>query len=146
VPAYYGESSLNTPDGDAFAGPLIPGAPIEDAPVAVDGSDGWLIDQVGDRFQLLIFADDPSRLDRAALERLREAPIPVEPIVVAPRAATLPGVRVLVDRKGLAARRVDARDGSAYLLRPDQHLAARWRAFDPDMVRAAVARATCNEP
>ena len=51
---------------------------------------------------------------------------------------------MLHDVQGLVARRYDARDGSAFLLRPDQHLAARWRSPDPARVRAAVARATCN--
>ena len=46
--------------------------------------------------------------------------------------------------QGLVARRYDAKPGTAYLVRPDQHVAARWRAFDPPRVRAAVARATCN--
>jgi 3-(3-hydroxy-phenyl)propionate hydroxylase len=29
-------------------------------------------------------------------------------------------------------------------LRPDQHVCARFRAFDLARVRAAIARATCN--
>jgi 3-(3-hydroxy-phenyl)propionate hydroxylase len=32
-----------------------------------------------------------------------------------------------------------------YLLRPDQHVCARWREFDLPSVRAAIARATCND-
>ena len=144
VPAFYSASSLNTPDGDAFDSHMVPGAPMEDAPIAVQGRNGWLLDQVGNRFQLLVYADDASTVDRALLAGLRDAPIPVEAIVVSPRPADLPGVRVLQDLKGLVARRYDARDGSAFLLRPDQHLAARWRGVDAAKVRQAVARATCN--
>ncbi len=144
VPAFYVDSSLNTPDEDEFASHLVPGAPVEDAPVSVNGRDGWLIDQVGNGFHLLVYAEDAARVDAAPLAALRNAPIPVEAIVVSPRAAVRSGVRVLQDRKGRFAQRYDARDGSAYLLRPDQHLAARWRAFDALKVRAAVARATCN--
>jgi 3-(3-hydroxy-phenyl)propionate hydroxylase len=43
------------------------------------------------------------------------------------------------------ARRYDARPGTCYLLRPDQHVCARWRAFDLGAVRAAIARAV-GEP
>jgi len=47
----------------------------------------------------------------------------------------------IVDAEGLLARRYDARPGTTYLFRPDQHVAARWRAFDLAQVRAAIARA-----
>jgi 3-(3-hydroxy-phenyl)propionate hydroxylase len=40
------------------------------------------------------------------------------------------------------ARRYDARPGTAYLIRPDQHVAARWRRVDLAAVQAALARAT----
>lgn len=56
----------------------------------------------------------------------------------------MPGLRVLHDVKGLVAKRYDARDGTTLLLRPDQHVAARWRAVDVAQVRSAVQRATCN--
>ena len=74
--------------------------------------------------------------------------IPVETLVVAIGAAAIatPGIAMVVDGDGLAVRRFDARAGTAYLIRPDQHVAARWRAFDAAAVRAAVARATCNDP
>ncbi len=56
-------------------------------------------------------------------------------------AAGLPGV---IDTDGLLARRYDMQDGGAYLIRPDQHIAARWRAPSLPAVRAALARAACT--
>jgi 3-(3-hydroxy-phenyl)propionate hydroxylase len=144
VPAHYTDSSLNTPDVDTFDSRMEPGAPMDDAPVVVSGEQAWLLDQIGSRFQLLVVADDVSTVDHAQLLRLVDAPIPVEPIVVARRAGAIPGVRVLEDAQGLFARRYDAQPGSVFLVRPDQHIAARWRDLDIAQIRAAVARATCN--
>jgi 3-(3-hydroxy-phenyl)propionate hydroxylase len=39
------------------------------------------------------------------------------------------------------AARFDGQPGSCYLIRPDQHVAARWRSFDLAAVRAAIALA-----
>jgi 3-(3-hydroxy-phenyl)propionate hydroxylase len=39
------------------------------------------------------------------------------------------------------ARRYDARDGACYLIRPDQHIAARWRKLDVSSVELALRRA-----
>jgi 3-(3-hydroxy-phenyl)propionate hydroxylase len=144
VPSIYSNSALNSPDTEPFDGSMEPGSPVDDAPVRLDGRDAWLIDQVGNRFQLMVYANDPVNIDESSLVALRDAPVPVEAIVVSPRAGKLRGLRSLEDSKGLIARRYDARDGSAYLLRPDQHVCARWRVFDAGKVRAAVARATCN--
>jgi 3-(3-hydroxy-phenyl)propionate hydroxylase len=49
--------------------------------------------------------------------------------------------RDLTDAEGLVAARFDGRPGSCYLIRPDQHVAARWRSFDLAAVRAAIAQA-----
>jgi len=149
VPAHLGGSALNTPDSAAFAGVMHPGAPLADAPVrTADGQAGWLLAHTGGRFQLLLFVDAPDALDaatRATLAALQDAPIPVQPLLVARQAGTPPaGCAVVVDAQGTAARRCDARPGTAYLLRPDQHVAARWRALDAAAVRAAVARATAQ--
>jgi 3-(3-hydroxy-phenyl)propionate hydroxylase len=51
---------------------------------------------------------------------------------------------VLEDIEGLASRRYDAQSGAVYLLRPDQHVAARWRHFDADATERALARATAR--
>jgi len=144
VPAFYSASSLNTPPEDSYAGFMEPGAPMEDAPVTVQGKAGWLLDQVGNRFQLLVYSEDPAKLDVTVLRNLMDAGIPVEPIVASPKAGEIAGVRLLQDIKGLVAQRYDARDGTVFLLRPDQHIAGRWRSVDIEKVRTAVARATCN--
>ena len=53
-----------------------------------------------------------------------------------------PRPRMLVDAQRLLASRYDATPGTTYLLRPDQHVCARWREFDAAALQAAIARAT----
>lgn len=147
VPSFLTGSRLNTPDSDVFAGDMVPGAPMDDAPITLDGRGCWLQDQAGNRFTLLLFAGDVASVtgaQRDHLAQLANDAIPVDTVIVTPNGGQLDGLRVVADSKGLAARRYDAAAGAVYLLRPDQHVAARWRSFDAAPVRAAVARATCN--
>jgi len=165
LPAILADSPLNTPDRDAdFArgpGAMVPGAPAADAPVA-GPSGSWLLDYVGGVFALLCFDAAVVRSDVVALAqdaiRCRVVEIggvrgqipagfttqaPAEARPHAPHAAT-PAFTRIDDVDGLAARRYDAQPGTVYLLRPDQHVCARWRKFDLASVRAAITRATCN--
>ena len=150
VPAFLTASSLNTPDEapDAFAGRMLPGAPMDDAPVLDNGDEGWLLDKVGNQFFALYFADDPAALDAAtvaALSNLSFGSIAVQPLVISRQAGVVAGgISNLEDPRGIAAQRYGATHGTVYLLRPDQHVAARWRKLDAAKVKAAVARATCN--
>ncbi|MBD5802300.1 3-(3-hydroxy-phenyl)propionate/3-hydroxycinnamic acid hydroxylase [Azoarcus sp. Aa7] len=147
VPSFLVESSLNTADSEVFAGNMIPGAPMDDAPIALADGTQWLLGAVGNRFQLLHYIPDAGALDAAAAQALRsliDAPIPVEAIVVAERGTAPAGLKTLIDAKGRVRERYDLREGTSYLVRPDQHVAARWRGLDVAQVRAAVARATCN--
>ena len=157
VPTHLNDSPLNTPDTEPFAGVMAPGAPLDDAPVQamVAGSaaqTGWLLHHTGHRFVLLLFCDEPGALDAAqrdAIGALAQERIPVHTLVMARLAAQpLEGVDgaidVVVDTKGLAAQRCDAQPGTTYLLRPDQHVAARWRRLDVQAVKRAVARATAQ--
>jgi len=132
VPTLALDSPLNTPDAEAFDGWMVPGAPMDDAPVTVDGRASWLLREVAcenSGFTLLVFGDGPISLP----------PTPVTLRLVRLVATATAGA--LVDTEGLAARRYDARPGSCYLIRPDQHVAARWHRFDPDAIQAALARA-----
>lgn len=146
VPSFLTTSSLNTPDSEHFDGNMLPGAPMDDAPVEAAGKPSWLADHIGGRFQLLYFCEDPSTLSapmQQQLHRLAEASIPVHALVISRRsgACLLDGV---VDREGLAFQRYDAQAGTVYLVRPDQHIAARWREMEVSRIVAAVARATAN--
>jgi 3-(3-hydroxy-phenyl)propionate hydroxylase len=140
VPSYYVDSPLNTPDVDEFSGSMEPGAPLDDAPVSVDGRASWLLDHIGNRFQLMVYCDDASTLDLALLRSVEN----VEVVVVTSREQPLKGLTVLHDVKGRFAQRFDAKHGTTYLVRPDQHVCARWRTFDAARANAALARATCN--
>jgi hypothetical protein len=51
----------------------------------------------------------------------------------------LNGIAVLEDHAAMVARRYDLQAGSCYLIRPDQHVAARWRDLSVDRVRDALA-------
>lgn len=143
VPAVYDGSALNTPDSDVFAAAMRPGAPCADAPVALDGAPDWFLQHVGDGFTALLFTSgEPDAGQKAAMQRLAQARIPIRTLVVAPAGQARAGV--LEDSAGLLAARYDAQPGTSYLLRPDQHVAARWRSFDPERFACALARATQN--
>jgi 3-(3-hydroxy-phenyl)propionate hydroxylase len=145
VPSFLTQSLLNTPDVDSFDGVMVPGAPMDDAPVQTAGQDSWLLDHVGKQFSLMLFVDTaPSAELQAQLQALAAYPTAVRPLIVASRPLNVSGVDVLVDAQGWAVKRYDAQPGTAYLLRPDQHVAARWRQLDTDRVRQALARATAN--
>ena len=147
VPSFLTGSRLNTPDVDDFAGDMVPGAPMDDAPVGAAGGKPWLLQALGDRFQLLYYTADASAIDAetsARLKGLDSGPIPVEAVVVAERGVAPNGLKTLIDIKGRMRERYDLEPETSYLVRPDQHVAARWRRLDTGKVHAAVARATCN--
>ena len=146
VPAILRTSPLNTrdrdPDFPRKPGALMPGAPAADAPVRGPGSgeDGaWLLGYLGGSFTLLGFGDAVGPHGVAVLARDR-----IACKVVQVGGKSVAGAIFVDDVEGSAARRYDARPGTVYLLRPDQHVCARWREFDLPSVRTAIARATCN--
>lgn len=143
LPSTYTKSPLNTPDADQFAGAMLPGAPSVDAPVKVNGEDGWFLPQLRAQFSLLLFCDasGPSAKQLEELSALSH----IEAVLVLPAGAKIDTtLRTLVDSEGLLAQRFDAQAGTTYLMRPDQHIAARWRSLDAQRVLDALLRATCN--
>ena len=120
---------------------------MSDAPVDGNGEQ-WLLSAFGNRFKLMLYADDgdqPDSAKLAELQALQRDEIPVGLVVVHRGGAASAGVPALHDAQGMVAERFDARPGSAWLIRPDQHIAARWRDVSADKVRTAVARATAQQ-
>lgn len=143
LPSVYADSTLNTPDLDGFGKSMRPGSPAADAPVALQGQPDWLLRHTGNEFTGIYFAgtaNDAEVFTQA--ETLAREAIPLQTLVVAPAGQGGPGM--FEDSEGLFAARYGATPGSFYLLRPDQHVCARWRHFNVQAVRAAVARASCN--
>ncbi|HYF57860.1 MAG TPA: FAD-dependent oxidoreductase [Burkholderiaceae bacterium] len=123
------DSPLVTPDAEPFEGAMRPGTPCADAPLAHDGRRGWLLNRLGRGFAVLTFGPRP-------VAEVRSGAIAAPVLSVGDDVA---------DVEGLLARRYDGRPGTTYLIRPDQHVAARWRAFDAAAVAAAIDRA-CGRP
>ncbi|MEC8641705.1 MAG: FAD-dependent oxidoreductase [Pseudomonadota bacterium] len=121
VPCQLTDSPLNGPDDGGFDVPQTVGMVALDAPLSDrDGNATWLMNQLGGRFVCLVTGD-------------AEAPANL------PEDVDL--VRVGRSGFGDADGRVQERYGSAvYLVRPDQHIAARWMAPGADDIRAGLAR------
>ena len=122
VPCTYDGSPLNGPDHPDLPARTRPGAPVVDAPIGAS----WLIDALGNRFQLLTLnAEAPARLE-------------IDGVVVD---------RLALDANSgsedyLRQRYLGNADSAVYLLRPDQHVAARWTHYDADAVAEAVRKST----
>ncbi|MBZ0123897.1 MAG: FAD-dependent oxidoreductase, partial [Roseovarius sp.] len=114
VPALHDGSPLNTPDA-LPAGPLRsrPGAPCPDATFV----NGFLLERLGGGFVLMGIGTEP----------------PEVPGTV-PLSVPAPG-------DDLRARYLGDAPRALYLIRPDQHVAARWADAAPDAIAAALSRA-----
>ena len=143
TPTHLWNSSLCTLDTDHFDCLLRPGSPMDDAPIERDGQPGWLLQELGGDFTLLLFTDRPEMLGSVLtdLDPQGSGQVSTRWVVVSEQPGTLPGAVVLQDVRHFAAERYDAREGTVYLIRPDQHIAARWRHPNAAQVRAALARA-----
>ncbi|MBU9443503.1 FAD-dependent oxidoreductase [Burkholderia multivorans] len=145
TPAVLDGSPLNTPDrvGETFACAMRPGAAAADAPVRAEHGASWLLPHLHGGFAGVLFGLPG---DGAALaQAVADLALPVRPVLVVPAGHAQPvaGVDVVEDVDGLAAQRYDARPGTFYLLRPDQHVCARMRALDRQAIAEALARAIC---
>ncbi|MBR1206111.1 MULTISPECIES: FAD-dependent oxidoreductase [unclassified Bradyrhizobium] len=128
VPSVY-DTPLSSGDRDSWRGGPRPGASMLDAPVTEQGGGSSYLTDVfirqGTRFTLLEFGNGVAA----------DVPDGVGTIRVG-------GEGGLVDAQGLAGKRYDAEPGTAYLLRPDGYVAARFRNAERPGLDAALARAS----
>ncbi len=125
VPCTYDGSDLNS--ADALDGPsrTRPGSPCPDAPM----DDGYLLPKLGDGFTLLtIDADAPEMIEEDGIKVTRLA-------LSTGGDPTSP----------LKQRYLGDATSAVYLIRPDQHVAARRASYDENQFRAAIRRATGKE-
>jgi 3-(3-hydroxy-phenyl)propionate hydroxylase len=140
LPTTHRASPLSTLDRDAFSGAMVPGAPAADAPIRVHGRAGWLLNQLGGHFELLVFAPvAPQWLGE--VRRSLDGELRVALVVPQAAESDTADLHAIEDAEGLVRQRYDGAAGTAYLLRPDQHVAARWRAPGVAEIREALARA-----
>ena len=113
VPSVYDGSPLNGPD--ALQGPdrTRPGAPCPDAPLG----NGYLLDRLAGDFTVLAIGTD------------------------APEIASATALTVTDASPELAARYLGEKPCAIYLIRPDQHVVARWAEADTAAIRSAMITA-----
>lgn len=113
TPPTYADSPLNTHDTDAWEDGPPPGGPPVDARIP----EGWLLERIGGEFVLLLAEGGP------------------------PLRAEIRTLRVAAEVSPALWRDYDLSPGAAYLFRPDQNVAARWRAPSVEGITAAIATA-----
>ena len=123
LPCTYDGSALNGPDAAAMPARSRPGSACPDAPLG----DAWLLHQFSAGFTLLT-------LDAEAPETLTAHGLQVRRLGLSAK-----------DNAALRARYLGDATSAVYLIRPDQHVAARWQSYDETQVRAALARALALE-
>ena len=130
-------SPLNTEDEDEFTAKQRPGSPCMDAPIQVNNEDGWFLNQIGERFIGLHFIDVEDSL-AGNPSSLNLHPIALDVLTVGEAHANI------FDKHGLLKKHYDAEPGTFYLIRPDQHIAARWRKIEPNKIQLAMLKASGN--
>ncbi len=112
VPCVLDGSQLNGEDAEGLPAITRPGAPLPDAPL----EEGWLLNRLKDGFTLLFVNAEPQSLDGHHI------------------------LSVTADDT-LRERFLGSAEQAVYLIRPDQHVAARWTAFDAELISAASRKA-----
>ena len=142
-PHEYTQSALNCAGDDD---PLFDAGPGRGAPpqnVRL-GDDDYLLDHLGGGFDLLYFGAGtalPEALQQV-IAGARQRGLPIRVTAVGAAQPVAGADQTLADADGRVRLRYGVRAaGAAYLLRPDQHVCARWITLDAARLRAALQTA-----
>lgn len=134
-PHAYENSPFNADDDDdaLFGHGPSHGAPPQN--VRID-EDSYLLDHLGGNFEVLYFTQDAtiSQDILEVIQKYRNQGLPIRLTAITNSGSVGGADQVLLDKTGRIQKRYGVlNSGSAYLLRPDQHICARW--LDLDAIR-----------
>jgi 3-(3-hydroxy-phenyl)propionate hydroxylase len=149
-PHAYTQSMLNSMDDD---NPLFESGPAHGAPPqnvrlgTSGGEEDFLLDHLGGSFDLLYFtdADLPEALQQV-INAARAKGMPLKVIAIGSEKPVSGADQHLPDAEGHLRARYgipanEGAHGGAYLLRPDQHICARWLSLDAPRLQVALQTA-----
>ena len=147
-PHAYTRSMLNSAGDDnaLFSAGPAHGAPPQNVRL---GADDFLLDHLGGAaggasgggFDLLIFTDAPAlpRPLQQVVAASRARGVPLRVTVIGAALPVAGADQTLADADGRVRQRYGVMaSGAAYLLRPDQHVCARWLTLDATRLQAAL--------
>jgi len=145
-PHAYTHSMLNSTsdDNSLFKSGPAHGAPPQNVRLGWrNGQEDFLLDHLGGGFDLLYFTDTDLPDDlQAVIASARAKGLPLKVIAVGAAQPVTGANQHLPDTDGhLRGRYGVPANGGAYLLRPDQHICARWLTLDASRLQAALATA-----
>ena len=141
-PHEYSDSRLNSTDDDNAlftAGPAH-GAPPRNVRL---GEGNFLLDHLGGGFDLLYFSAQavPTSIQEV-LQNARRKGLTIKLTAIGAIGPLAGADQTLADADDHVRQRYGVQTpGSAYLLRPDQHICARWLELDAPRLQAALATA-----
>jgi len=151
-PIDYADSALTTVDASEThfkAGPR-PGAPARNVCINPDAdSRAWLFDAFGPGFQVLVFGGRDAAIQTASADvaALRAEGVTVRLILIhgpQDRPSARSADAVVSDPLGRIVSAWGIPGGGVYVLRPDQHVAARWTGDAHTRVAQVVRKALCR--
>jgi len=142
-PHAYTHSMLNSTgdDNGLFTAGPAHGAPPQNVRLAADD---FLLDHIGGGFELLYFTEQaaiPEAL-QAVVTSARARGVPLKVLAIGATHPVAGADTTLADANGHVRQRYGVQaGGAAYLLRPDQHICARWLTLDATRLQAALQTA-----